>query len=131
MGRRPRGEPPEGLAPPALHLSQVLAPIGVGPAAAIPKVIGDGRVVRVDGDEVRLTPTEFSLLKHLAVNAGRVLTHPMILGAVWGPEYVSDTQLLRTYINQLRTKLRDDRDAPRFIRTDPGVGYRFAALAES
>lgn len=83
------------------------------------------RSVTLDDDDVHLTPTEYSLLKYLAINAGRVLTHPMILGAVWGPEYTTDTQLLRTYINQLRVKLRDDRDAPRFIRTDQGVGYRF------
>lgn len=89
------------------------------------------RSVRVDGVEVHLTPTEYTLLKYLATNAGKVLTHPMILGAVWGPEYATDTQLLRTYINQLRTKLRDGRDAGRFIRTDPGVGYRFAEPSQS
>ncbi len=83
------------------------------------------RDVRLAGAEVRLTPTEFSLLKYLATNAGRVLTHPMILRAVWGAEYADDPQVLRTYINQLRAKLGDDAGAPRFIRTDPGVGYRF------
>ncbi|HYM14962.1 MAG TPA: helix-turn-helix domain-containing protein, partial [Dehalococcoidia bacterium] len=75
--------------------------------------------------EVQLTPTEYTLLKYLALNAGKVLTHPMILRAVWGAEYASDTALLRTYINQLRSKLGDDPGAPRFIRTDAGVGYRF------
>jgi two-component system KDP operon response regulator KdpE len=59
------------------------------------------------------------------MHAGKVLTHPMILRAVWGGEYVQDSALLRTYINQLRAKLGDDPGAPRFIRTDPGVGYRF------
>jgi two-component system KDP operon response regulator KdpE len=54
----------------------------------------------------------------------------MILGAVWGPEYASDVQLLRTFINQLRSKLGDDSEAPRFIHTDPGVGYRFAVADE-
>ena len=83
------------------------------------------REVRVAGREVRLTPTEYSLLKYLASNAGRVLTHPMIQRAVWGNEYTEDTQNLRTYINQLRSKLGDDSTAPRYIRTDPGVGYRF------
>ena len=86
----------------------------------------DARRVRLDGDEVHLTPTEYSLLKYLATNAGKVLTHPMILRAVWGAEYADDTHVLRTYINQLRAKLGDDPAAPRFIRTDPGVGYRFA-----
>ena len=83
------------------------------------------RDVRVDGTEVRLTPTEYSLLKFLATNAGRILTHPMILRAVWGDAYARDTQNLRTYVNQLRAKLGDDAAAPRFIRTEPGVGYRF------
>jgi two-component system KDP operon response regulator KdpE len=83
------------------------------------------RAVSVDGDEVRLTPTEYSLLKYLALNAGKVLTHAMILREVWGAEYVDDTHVLRTYVNQLRSKLHDDSASPRFIRTDPGVGYRF------
>ncbi len=83
------------------------------------------RSVTVEGRDVHLTPTEYSLLKYLALNAGRVLTHPMILRAVWGPEYVEDSHLLRTFVNQLRAKLGDDPASPRFIRTDPGVGYRF------
>jgi two-component system KDP operon response regulator KdpE len=83
------------------------------------------RTVEVDGVEIHLTPTEYTLLKYLAMHAGKVLTHPMILRAVWGGEYVQDSALLRTYINQLRAKLGDDPGAPRFIRTDPGVGYRF------
>ncbi len=83
------------------------------------------RDVRVCEREVRLTPTEYSLLKYLATNAGKVLTHPMILRSVWGADYAADTHVLRTYINQLRSKLGDDPAAPRYIRTDPGVGYRF------
>lgn len=87
------------------------------------------RMVTLDGQEVRLTPTEYSLLKYLATNAGKVLTHGMILREVWGAEYAQDTQVLRTCINQVRSKLHDDAAAPRFIRTDPAVGYRFL-LAE-
>jgi two-component system KDP operon response regulator KdpE len=83
------------------------------------------RLVSLDGSEVRLTPTEYSLLKYLALNSGRVLTHNMILREVWGADYADDTHVLRTCINQLRAKLGDDPAAPRFIRTDPGVGYRF------
>jgi two-component system KDP operon response regulator KdpE len=83
------------------------------------------RRVTLDGHEIHLTPTEYSLLKYLGMHAGKVLTHPMILRAVWGEEYARDTALLRTYINQVRTKLGDDPAAPRFIHTDPGVGYRF------
>lgn len=83
------------------------------------------REVRVAGRDVHLTPTEYSLLKYLATNAGKVLTHPMILRSVWGADYATDTHILRTCINQLRAKLGDDHATPRFIRTDPGVGYRF------
>ncbi|MHB8377348.1 MAG: response regulator [Dehalococcoidia bacterium] len=83
------------------------------------------RSVSIAGRAVHLTPTEYSVLKYLAMNAGKVLTHPMILRAVWGGAYVDDTHVLRTYINQLRAKLGDDPAAPRFIETDPGVGYRF------
>lgn len=83
------------------------------------------REVRTGGQSVRLTPTEYSLLKYLATNAGRVLTHPMILRAVWGAEYADDRHLLRTYINQLRAKLATDGAGRRHIVTDPGVGYRF------
>jgi two-component system KDP operon response regulator KdpE len=83
------------------------------------------RAVTLDAAEVHLTPTEYSLLKYLAMNAGKVLTHTMILREVWGAEYVADTHVLRTCVNQLRSKLSDDAAGPRFIRTDPGVGYRF------
>ena len=89
------------------------------------------RTVSLDGQELRLTPTEYSLLKYLATNAGKVLTHAMILREVWGAEYVDDTHVLRTCVNQLRAKLSDDPAAPRFIRTDPGVGYRFLDASQS
>jgi two-component system, OmpR family, KDP operon response regulator KdpE len=101
------------------------------PQASLIRVDGlridlERRRVTLAGADVHLTPTEYSLLKYLAINAGKVLTHPMLLRAVWGPEYSGDVQLLRTYVNQLRSKLEDDSSSPRFIRTDPGVGYRFA-----
>ena len=89
------------------------------------------RTVSLDGGELHLTPTEYSLLKYLATNVGKVLTHTMILREVWGAEYADDTHVLRTCVNQLRTKLGDDPAAPRFIRTDPGVGYRFLDPAAS
>jgi two-component system KDP operon response regulator KdpE len=82
------------------------------------------RSVRLKGREVALTPTEYSLLKYLATNAGKVLTHPMILRAVWGAEY-EDTAVLRTCVNQLRAKLEEDAANPRYIRTEPRIGYRF------
>jgi two-component system KDP operon response regulator KdpE len=84
------------------------------------------RRVTIAGGEVHLTPTEYNLLVYLASNAGKVLTHPMILRAVWGVEYVDDSHVLRTYVNQLRAKLQDDPAKPSYILTEPGIGYRFA-----
>ncbi len=82
------------------------------------------RAVTRDGHQVALTPTEYSLLKYLATNAGKVLTHPMILRAVWGAEY-EDTAVLRTCINQLRGKIEADPAHPTLVTTEPRVGYRF------
>jgi two-component system KDP operon response regulator KdpE len=76
--------------------------------------------VRVHGEEVHLTPIEFDLLRTLARNRGRLLTHRALLVEVWGPEYASDTAVLRTHIANLRRKI-----GGALIRTDPGVGYRF------
>ncbi len=84
------------------------------------------RTVTVAGQPVHLTPTEYSLLKYLATNAGRPLTAPMILRAVWGYEFGDDTHVLRTYVNQLRAKLETDPSRPALILTEAGVGYRFA-----
>ncbi|MDN5344719.1 MAG: two-component system, OmpR family, operon response regulator KdpE [Clostridia bacterium] len=82
------------------------------------------RLVTVEGREVKLTPTEYEILKNLAVNAGRVLTHRQLLRTIWGPEYQDDTHYLRVYIGQLRRKLEPDPTRPRYIITEPGVGYR-------
>jgi two-component system, OmpR family, KDP operon response regulator KdpE len=85
------------------------------------------RVVRREGEPVHLTPIEFDLLRMLARNRGRLLTHRKLLAEVWGPEYVEDIQPLRTHIARLRAKIEPDGDAgPRLIVTDPGVGYRFS-----
>ena len=83
------------------------------------------RVVTVSGKEVHLTPTEFELLRELAVNAGKVLTHQMLLSRVWGPASSDSTHYLRVYVNQLRQKIEQDASRPRHILTEPGVGYRF------
>ncbi len=83
------------------------------------------RVVAVQGREVHLTPTEFDLLRQLARNRGRLLTHRELLSSVWGAGYSEDTPVLRAHIANLRRKIEPD-DGPRFIRTDPGVGYRFS-----
>jgi two-component system KDP operon response regulator KdpE len=77
--------------------------------------------------EVKLTPTEYALLRLLIQHAGRVLTHRQILKEVWGPEYMEETHYLRVYFGQLRQKLEDDPARPRLILTEPGVGYRLAA----
>ena len=82
------------------------------------------RLVYRDGDEVRLTRTEYDLLRTLAINAGKVLTHRQLLQAVWGPEYGEETEYLRTFVKQLRRKLEDDPSRPKRILTEPGVGYR-------
>jgi two-component system KDP operon response regulator KdpE len=85
------------------------------------------RVVRRDGETVHLTPIEFDLLRSLVRNRGRLMTHRKLLGEVWGPGYVDDIQSLRTHIARLRAKIEPDGVArPRYIVTDPGVGYRFA-----
>jgi two-component system KDP operon response regulator KdpE len=81
--------------------------------------------VLVDGHEVHLTPTEFDLLGQLVRNRGRLMTHRELLTAVWGPGYGEDTQVLRAHIANLRRKIEPP-EGRRFIRTDPGVGYRFA-----
>jgi two-component system KDP operon response regulator KdpE len=83
------------------------------------------RVVQRDGEEVHLTPIEFDLLRTFVRHRGRLLTHRMLLVEVWGPEYGADTQVLRAHIANLRRKIEPD-GLGRYIRTDPGVGYRFA-----
>jgi two-component system KDP operon response regulator KdpE len=76
------------------------------------------------GVEVHLTPTEYEVLKYLATHAGRLVTHTMLLQAIWGPAYSGDTQVLRYTIAQLRKKLRDSAVQPRYLVTETGVGYR-------
>jgi two-component system KDP operon response regulator KdpE len=83
------------------------------------------RTVQRDGEQIHLTPTEFDLLRLLARNRGRLITHRELLVSVWGEGYSDDTQVLRAHIANLRRKIEPS-DGVRFIRTDPGVGYRFA-----
>jgi two-component system KDP operon response regulator KdpE len=83
------------------------------------------RQVYLGSQEVHLTPTEYDLLKLLATHAGKVLTHTLLLREIWGASYERDTQTLRVFIGQLRRKLGDDPARPRFILTEPGIGYRF------
>ena len=81
------------------------------------------RRVTVGGREVKLTPTEYAVLQHLAVNTNKVLTHTMLLQGVWGSEYSSEKEYLRVFIGRLRKKIESDYKKPRYILTVPGVGY--------
>jgi two-component system KDP operon response regulator KdpE len=103
-----------------------------GSAIDEPAVTVDGlevdfaaRTVRHDGRDVHLTPIEYDLLRVLLRNRGRLMTHRALLTEVWGPGYADDTRVLRTHVANLRRKIEPP-DGPRFIRTDSGVGYRFA-----
>jgi two-component system KDP operon response regulator KdpE len=84
------------------------------------------RVFTARGD-VRLTPTEWHLLEVLVRQAGRLVTHHQLLQEVWGPRYTTETNYLRVHVANLRRKLEPDPSRPRYIITDPGVGYRFLA----
>lgn len=83
--------------------------------------------VRLLGQRIDLTPTEYKLLYHLVRNAGHILQHGTLLAKVWGREYVDEVDYLRVYVRRLRDKLGDDPDDPRYIRTERGLGYRFVA----
>lgn len=83
------------------------------------------RQVTRNGQEVRLTPTEYNLLAILSGHAGKVLTHRMILRTIWGPSSEHDLNTLRVFINQLRRKIEADPANPTLILTEPGIGYRF------
>jgi two-component system KDP operon response regulator KdpE len=83
------------------------------------------RAVTVKGQPVRLTPKEFELLRYLVANQGKAQAHRRLLQAVWGPDYGEETEYLRVFINQLRKKIEPDPRHPRYIHTEPWVGYRF------
>jgi two-component system KDP operon response regulator KdpE len=110
-----------------------------GAAEDSPPVFDDGslridlarRAVTLVGEPVRLTRKEFSLLALLVRHAGRVVTQQQLLRELWGPEHVEDAHYLRVVVGKLRQKLGDDAAAPRYLRTEPGVGYRFVAEAAS
>ncbi len=85
------------------------------------------RLVQVDGQEVKLTPTEYDLLKALIKNSGKIMTRPKLLSEVWGTGYGAESHYLHVYVGQLRRKIEPDPAHPRFILTISGVGYRFNA----
>lgn len=82
------------------------------------------RRVTVLGKEIKLSPTEYDLIKNLAIHAGKVLTHKYLLRTVWGPSYENDVHYLRVYMGQLRRKIEVDPSRPRHIITETGIGYR-------
>jgi two-component system, OmpR family, KDP operon response regulator KdpE len=88
------------------------------------------RLVSIDDQEVKLTPKEYDLLRMLVIHAGKVITHRQLLREVWGPAAVYETHYLRVYIGQLRQKLESDPAQPRYLLTEPGVGYRLRLLDE-
>jgi two-component system KDP operon response regulator KdpE len=88
------------------------------------------RTVRMRGEEVSLTRTEYALLRELALNANRVMLHQDLLTSVWGPEYRDDIDYLRAYIHYLRRKLEAEPSSPQYIVTSPGVGYMLACPEE-
>jgi two-component system KDP operon response regulator KdpE len=88
------------------------------------------RNVAVQERSVRLTPKEFDILRLLVANAGKAVPHRTLLQTVWGPDYGEETEYLRVFINQLRKKIEPDPRRPRYIRTEPWVGYRFEASNE-
>jgi two-component system KDP operon response regulator KdpE len=83
------------------------------------------RQVMVRGSEVKLTPTEFSLLQELVLNDGKVLTHTHLLQKVWGPEYRDEKEYLHEFVRRLRNKIEADRETPKYIISIAGVGYQF------
>jgi len=104
------------------------------PADAIPPFASkdltidfESRLVNVRGRAVHLTPKEYDVLKYLVGNQGKPLTHRRLLQAVWGPDYGNETENLRVVINQLRKKIEADPARPKYILTEPWVGYRFQA----
>lgn len=109
-----------------------LARAGAGPESPIFEV-GDLRVdlalrqVFVAGDEVHLTPIEFKLVATLVQHAGKVLTHRQLLREVWGPGYADESHYLRVFVAQVRRKIEADPARPRYLLTEPGVGYRLRA----
>lgn len=85
----------------------------------------EARTVIVRGEEIHLTPKEYELLVYLIRHVGKVLTHRVLLGAIWGGDYTEQTEYLRVFVGQLRKKIEADPSKPRYILTEPWVGYRF------
>ncbi len=94
------------------------------------KINFESRTVTAGGEDVHLTPKEFELLRHLVANQGKPLSHRRLLQAVWGPDYGDETEYLRVTVNQLRKKIEPEPSRPKYILTEPWVGYRFVVPRE-
>ncbi len=111
----------------ALRLREEAAPDASGIAVGDLIIDFAQRRVRRADAEIRLTKKEFDILRVLAKNAGRIVTHQQMLRSIWGPAQEDDTHYLRIYVGHLRQKLGDDSANPRYIENEPGVGYRLMA----
>ena len=111
-----------------LRRAAPLAPDGVDPIVRFGNVQADfeKRIITVGGQEVHLTPNEYKLLQVLIKHAGRVVTQRQLLNEVWGPQHTEQSQYLRVYVAQLRRKLEQDPARPRYLQTEPGIGYRLS-----
>lgn len=125
---------PFGMEELRARIQAVVRRVVVEPGGAAESVIRTGeltidlanRQVFVGGEEVHFTPQEYDILRLLATHAGKIMTHRVILRAVWGPEYADMTHYVRIYVNQIRKKLRENPAAGvRYILNEPGIGYRF------
>jgi len=119
----------ELLARMRVALRHAARPGGASPVYRAGELVVDleARLVTVHGKEVHLTPHEFKLLAALVKKAGKVLTHRQLLREVWGPEYGDESHYVRVYMAQLRRKLESDPARPRYLRSEPGVGYRLVS----
>jgi len=119
----------ELLARMRVALRHAARPGGASPVYRAGELVVDleARLVTVRGREVHLTPHEFKLLAALVMKAGKVLTHRQLLREVWGPEYGDENHYVRVYMAQLRRKLEREPARPRYLRSEPGVGYRLVA----
>ncbi len=116
-----------------LRRAEMPAPVSAAPSFVSGDVAVnfDSREVTVQGEPVKLTPTEYKLLYQLVRNAGRVMPFDTLLSKVWGDEYRGDMDYLKTYISRLRKKIGDDPENSRYILTERSIGYRFARLPAS
>lgn len=108
------------------------------PEASAPVLYFDGleldlsrHLVQLNGRSLHLTPTEYRLLEAMATRPGKLLSHAWLLSHVWGPGYEGEAHYLRVFVRQLRKKLKDDSTDPRWIATEPGIGYRWLAESEA